>query len=53
MKHGKRLTVEMKIFLGNKGLDSKEYLIVKNTPHEYVFVNVNTKEEISFKKEVK
>jgi hypothetical protein len=53
MKHGKRLTLEMKMFLKSIGLNPKNWLYVKNTPEEVHFINVNSSHEKVFKKEGK
>lgn len=42
MKHGKRLTVEMKKMLSSNGFDYKEYLYIKNTTNTVEFVNVKS-----------
>ena len=39
MKNGKRLTKNEAIFIQEKGLDPKEWLVVKNTPTEMVLVH--------------
>lgn len=42
MKHGKKLTNEMKNVLTNNGYDFKEFLYIKNTTNTYEFVNVKS-----------
>lgn len=40
MKHGKRLTVEMKKMLSSNGYEPKDYLYIKNTTNTVEFMNV-------------
>ncbi|AGX43989.1 DUF6906 family protein [Clostridium saccharobutylicum] len=42
MKHGKKLTVEMKKFLRSKGYEVGCYLFVKNTSDVLVILNKET-----------
>ena len=46
MKHGKRLTVEMKVLLKKYGYDPENFLFTKNTNYKIEFVNRNTNERI-------
>ena len=46
MKHGKRLTVEMKVLLKKYGYDPEDFLYIKNTNYKIEFVNRNTNETI-------
>ena len=48
MKQGKKLTLKMKQFLAEKGLDCEKYLVERNTPQEISFINKDTKEIINF-----
>lgn len=50
MKHGLRLTKKQKEFLASKGLDPKNWLSVKNTSTEMVFVHKESKETRTFAK---
>lgn len=43
MKKLKKLTREQKKFLGNNGLNPREFLVERATPESYVFYNINTK----------
>lgn len=48
MKQGKKLTLKMKKFLEDKGFNSKEYLVERNTPTEIGFINKKTNQVIYF-----
>lgn len=50
MKHGKKLTVEMKMLLKKNGYDPEDFLYIKNTPNTIHFLNRNTKEIVVFEK---
>lgn len=39
MKHGKKPTVAQRKFLASKGINSENWLIVKDTPNETVIVH--------------
>lgn len=51
MKHGRRLTLKQKEFLVTNRLDPKDYLLVKNTSKEFVFVHRETKKLKQFHKD--
>ena len=51
MKHGKRLTVEMKVLLKKNGYDPEDFLYTKNTSYSIEFVNRNTNERIVISKD--
>lgn len=53
MKHGKKLTVEMKKLLSANGYEHKEYLYIKNTSHTVEFVNVKSGKIVVIEKQVK
>ncbi|SET56263.1 hypothetical protein SAMN05660297_02775 [Natronincola peptidivorans] len=52
MKHGKRLTRKQKEFLTSKRLDHKNWLNVKNTSTEMIFVHRISGKTSAFYKEV-
>ena len=51
MKHGKKLTVEMKMLLKKNGYDPDDFLYIKNTPNIIHFLNRNTKEIVMIERE--
>lgn len=51
MKHGKRLTLSMKKFLKDIGLNPDNWLYTKNTPHEIHFVHIHSLKPKVIKKE--
>lgn len=50
MKHGKRLTVEMKKMLSSNGHEPKDYLYIKNTTNTVEFVNVKNRKIVVIEK---
>jgi hypothetical protein len=50
MKHGKRLTLDMKKFLKSIGLNPENWLYVKNTPDEVHFIHIQSNKPKVFKK---
>lgn len=50
LKNGKNPTREQRKLMEEFGLNSKDWLVVKNTPTELVVVNRNSNEEQSFSK---
>jgi hypothetical protein len=51
MKHGKRLTLGMKKFLKDIGLNPDNWLYTKNTPYEIHFVHIHSLKPKVIKKE--
>ena len=50
VKQAKNLNREQKKFLMNEGLDPREFLIERETPRDFVFYNINTKNLWNFRK---
>ena len=48
MKQGKKLTLKMKKFLENEGLNSKDYLVERKTSKEIGFIHKETGKVIYF-----
>lgn len=49
MKQGKKLTLKLKKFLENEGLDANDYLVERKTSTEIGFVHKDMKKVIYFK----
>ena len=48
MKQGKKLTLKMKKFLENEGINSKDYLVERKTSKEIGFIHKETGKVIYF-----